>query len=58
MAELVAANSNVRQPPTVAERLIAAAATSPEVHDWIARQIKARRKPSEILVLLPDRVLH
>lgn len=58
MAELVAANSNVRQPPTVAERLLAAAAASPEVHDWIARQLKAGRKPSEILVLLPDRVLH
>ncbi|WP_164750642.1 MULTISPECIES: hypothetical protein [unclassified Mesorhizobium] len=53
MAELVAANSNVRQAPTVAERLIAAAAASAEVHDWIARQLKAGRKPSEILVLLP-----
>lgn len=58
MAELVAANSNVRQPPTNAERLIAAAATSPEVHDWIARQIKAGRKPSEILVLLSQPALH
>lgn len=58
MAEIVAANSNIRPPPTIAERLIAAAAASPDVQDWIARQIKAGRKPSEILVLLPDRVLH
>ncbi|WP_292477330.1 hypothetical protein [Mesorhizobium sp.] len=58
MAAPVAANSNADQPPTVAERLIAAAATSPEVHDWIARQLMAGRKPSEILVLLSDRVLH
>lgn len=54
-----AANSNVAK-PSVAERLIAAAARSSEIHDWIALQIKAGRKPSEILVLLPglDRVLH
>lgn len=55
---MLAANSNVRQSPTVAERLIAAAAASPEVHDWIARQIKAGRKPSEILVLLSQPALH
>ncbi|QKC83240.1 hypothetical protein [Mesorhizobium sp. NZP2077] len=51
-----AANSNVAglaRPRSIAEALIAAAAFSPEIHDWIALQIKAGRKPSEILVLLP-----
>ena len=54
---LVAANNNRR--PT-AEALIAAAARSIEIHDWISRQIKAGRKPSEILVLLSThgQVLH
>ncbi|RAZ75809.1 hypothetical protein DPM35_13750 [Mesorhizobium atlanticum] len=36
-------------PWAVAERLIAEAAKSPEHEAWIARQLMARRRPSEIL---------
>lgn len=35
-----------------AERLIAAAALSPEIEAWISLQLKAGRRPSEIVVLL------
>lgn len=35
-----------------AERLIAAAAVSPEIEAWIALQLKAGRQPSEILIVL------
>lgn len=48
-----AANSNTRPPQTIAETLIAAAAFSPEIQDWIARQLMAGRRPSELLGLLP-----
>lgn len=34
-----------------AQRLIAAAALSPEIEAWISLQLKAGRKPSEILGL-------
>lgn len=34
-----------------AERLIAAAAIAPEIEAWIALQLKAGRRPSEILGL-------
>ncbi|TIM16239.1 MAG: hypothetical protein E5Y67_03330 [Mesorhizobium sp.] len=34
-----------------AEILIAAAAISPEIEAWISLQLKARRRPSEILGL-------
>ncbi|RWM19635.1 MAG: hypothetical protein EOR72_00070 [Mesorhizobium sp.] len=36
-------------PWSVAERLIAEAAKSPEYEAWISRQLMARRRPSEIL---------
>lgn len=36
---------------SAAERLIAAAALSPEIEAWISLQLKAGRKPSEILGL-------
>ncbi|WP_301011790.1 hypothetical protein [Mesorhizobium sp.] len=36
---------------STAERLIAAAAISPEIEAWIALQLKAGRRPSEILGL-------
>lgn len=51
-----AANTNTRPTRTTAEMLIAAAALSPEIHDWISRQIMAGQKPSEILVRLPGQV--
>lgn len=41
---------------SAAERLIAAAALSPAIEAWIALQLKAGRKPSEILAL-PGRPL-
>jgi len=44
--------AQARTNPTPAERLIAAASLSPEIHDWIALQLKAGRKPSEILGLI------
>jgi hypothetical protein len=37
---------------SAAERLIAAAAISPEIEAWISLQLKAGRRPSEILVLI------
>ncbi|MER9814258.1 hypothetical protein [Mesorhizobium sp. M0129] len=37
---------------SAAERLIAAAALSPAIEAWISLQLKAGRKPSEILVLI------
>ncbi|WP_292589822.1 hypothetical protein [Mesorhizobium sp.] len=42
---------------TAAERLIAAAALSPEIEAWISLQLKAGRRPSEILGLPGDNPL-
>jgi hypothetical protein len=38
--------------PSPAELLIQTAALSPEIFNWIALQLKAGRRPSEILVLI------
>lgn len=39
---------------TPAELLIQASTFSPEIFDWIALQLKAGRRPSEILGLLAE----